>query len=242
VSLLEGIIAHATRRVDRMKREASVEKLRAGPLYAREPRGLRALLEPRGARRVAEVRFASPECGFRVPRGQATAEEASRWARAAVKGGALAVSVVTERNFHAGDWSHAAAVREALPDVCLIARDILVDPYQLELARAHGADAVALWGAVTGARTAALAGAARSLGLGVVVEALNPAQLETARDARADVVLALARDLDAAAVAPAAARQVLARARGLAVFVEVATSEALVAAPAVDVWAAADLG
>jgi indole-3-glycerol phosphate synthase len=242
VSLLEGIIAHARRRVERLKREVPAEKLRAAPLYARPPRGLAGLLVPMGARRVAEVRFASPECGFRVPRGQATAEEAARWARAGVKGGAQAVSVMTERNFHAGDWSHVTAVRAALPEVCLIARDIVIDPYQLELARAHGADAVTLWGAVTGAHTAAMADAARVRGLGVVIEALNAAQLETARDARAEAVLALARDLDAAAVDPRAARLVLARARGLTVFVEAASSEVLTASPGVDVWAAADLG
>ncbi len=235
MSLLEGIIAHARRRVERLKREVPAEKLRAAPLYARPPRGLAGLLVPMGARRVAEVRFASPECGFRVPRGQATAEEAARWARAGVKGGAQAVSVMTERHFHAGDWSHVTAVRAALPEVCLIARDIVIDPYQLELARAHGADAVTLWGAVTGAHTAAMVDAARARGLGVVIEALNAAQLETA-------VLALARDLDAAAVDPRAARLVLARARGLTVFVEAASSEVLTASPGVDVWAAADLG
>jgi indole-3-glycerol phosphate synthase len=140
VSLLEGIIAHASRRVERLKRETPAEKLRLSELYQRAPRGLAGLLRPLGARRVAEVRFASPECGFRVPRGQATAEEAARWAREAVARGAHAVSVMTERNFHAGDWSHVSAVRAALPDVCLIARDIVVDPYQLELARANGAN------------------------------------------------------------------------------------------------------
>jgi len=242
VSLVEGIIAHARRRVERLRRETPEEKLRLSPLYERAPRGLQALLSTPGARRVAEVRFASPEAGFRVPRGSATAEEASRWARAGVKGGAQAISVMTERNFHAGDWSHLSAAREALPDICLIARDVLLDPYQLELARAHGADAVVLWGAVTGAHTAAFADAARALGLGVVVEALNPAQLEIARDARADAVLALGRDLDAAAAAPGAARLIVGRARGLPVFVEAVTTEALLASPGVDVWAAVDLG
>jgi indole-3-glycerol phosphate synthase len=241
VSLLEGVIAHAARRVERLKREFPVEALRARSLYERRPRGLSKLLAVAAQRRVAEVRFASPECGFRVPRGQATAEEAARWARAGAAGGAHAVSVVTERHFHAGDWGHLAAVREALPDACLIARDVIVDPYQLELARAHGADAVTLCGAVTGAGTAALAEAARGLGLGVVGEAFNAAHLERAREAGADAALALARDPDAARLDESAARVVVLRARGLPVFLEAATSAALVAA-AGDVWAAADLG
>jgi indole-3-glycerol phosphate synthase len=241
VNLLEKIIAHSARRVDRLRRERPVEKLRESELYERIPRGLKALLEPPGPRRVAEVRFASPECGLRVPRGFDTAEEAVRWARVGVKNGARAVSVVAERNFHAGSWDHVSAVRAALPDVCLIGRDIYFDPYQLELARAHGVDAVTLWGAVTGARTAELAQAARALGLGVVVEALNAAQLESAQDARPDAVLAIARDVDAAAVVPTA-RALFEFPPGPTMFYEVATTEDLDASPIPDVWAAADLG
>lgn len=242
MSLLESVIAHAARRVERLKRETPVEALRALPHYGRVPHGLTGLLTAPAPRRVAEVRFAGPESGFRVPRGRAVAEEAARWARAAVQGGANAVAVWTERNFHAGDWSHVDAVREAAPEITLIARDIVVDAYQLELARAHGADAVTLWGAVLGARTAELADAAHALGLGVVIAARNAAQLELARAARADVVLALARDLGAAAEDPAGARLVADRGRGLVVFMEAASSEAFVAARGGDVWAAADLG
>lgn len=242
MSLLDNAVAHAERRVERLKREMPLERLRELPLYSRKPQGLAALLAAKSPRRVAEIRFASPEVGFRVPRGQATAAEAARWARAAADAGAAAISVVVERHFHAGDWSHVAAVREALPDAVLIARDFTLDEHQLELARAHGADGVALWGAVSGARTAALADAARALGLGVVAEARNVPQLELAREARPDALLASAVDLEAVRVDPDGARLVVNRARELPVFLEVATAEALAAARGEDVWAAADLG
>jgi len=118
----------------------------------------------------------------------------------------------------------------------------VVDEHQLELARAYGADAVTLSGAVSGARTTALAGTARVLGLGVFVEARSAGHVELARAAKPDALLAAARDYAAVTVDPAGARIAVLRAHDLPVFLEAATSEDLVAARGADVWAAADLG
>ncbi len=240
MSLVAAMAAHAARRAARLKREAAAEDPRE--LVRREPRGLAQLLARPTPRRVAEVRFASADEGFRVPREQANAEEAALRARAASAGGAHAISVWTERHFHAGDWTHLSAARRALPDAVLIARDLVVDEYQLDLARARGADAVTLWGAVSGQTTPALAAAARARGLGVIVEAANAAQLELARLCGADAVLAPSRPPGRPAPDMSAARAVAARGRGLPVFIEAETSEGLVSVRTLDAWAPADLG
>lgn len=155
---LVGIAAHAAKRVERLSREQPAESLAERPLYAREPRpvGLAA-----GAV-VYEVRFADPEAGLLVPRERATPEEAARLAKAS---GAEAVAVWVERNFHAGDWSHLEAVRAALPDALLVARDYVVDPWQLVRARAAGADGVELIPALLGPSLGPFAAAARRIGL-----------------------------------------------------------------------------
>jgi len=242
VSLLDGIVAHVSRRVARLKHELPPDALRARPGYARPPRGLDALLAPGSSLRVAEVRFASPECGFRVPRASATAEEAVRLGRAALAGGAAALSVLVERHFHAGDWEHLAAVRAALPDACLIARDFVLEEYQLELARAHGADAVTLSAAVSSARTPELAEAARALGLGVVVEARDEAQLGLGRRARPGAVLVPARRPEDFTGDLSAARRLVPLARRRSAFVEIsAASERTEAAELAGVWMPADL-
>lgn len=164
---LGGAAAHAARRVDRLKREEPVEALRAKPLYARLGRDLAPALAP-GAR-VVEIRFADPERGLLVPRENATAEEAVRLAAEAARSGAAAVSVWVERNFHAGDYAHLDAVRAACPELLLIARDLIVDPWQIERCRAGGADAIELIPELLGPALAATAAAVRETGLAPLI-------------------------------------------------------------------------
>ena len=158
---LSAMAAHVARRVDRLKKEEPVESLRARPLYARLARDLAPALAP-GAR-IVEVRFAEPGKGLLVIR--ATPEEAARLSSEAERRGAAAVAIWVERNFHAGDYSHLEAARADCPELLLIARDVVIDPWQLERARAAGADALELIPAVLGPALAATAAAVRNLGL-----------------------------------------------------------------------------
>lgn len=165
---LSGIAAHVARRVERLKKEEPVEALRARPLYARAARPLPATHFAHGGP-VAEIRFADPKGGLLVPREKATPEEAASRAAAAERAGADVVAVWVERNFHAGDWSHLEAARAACPVLVLIARDVVLDVWQLERARAAGADAVELDPEVLGPALPATAAAVRKLGLTPVV-------------------------------------------------------------------------
>jgi indole-3-glycerol phosphate synthase len=165
VTSLAGMAAHVARRVERLKVEEPVESLRARPLYARLAHDLAPALKP-GAR-ITEVRFAEPGKGLLVIR--ATPEEAARLAYEAERQGAAAVAVWSERNFHAGDYSHIEAARADCPELLLIARDIVLDPWQLERCRAAGADAVELMPDVLGPALLTTAAAARNLGLTPVI-------------------------------------------------------------------------
>lgn len=153
--------AHVGRRIERLKAMASLDDLAAFPLFARVPRPV--VLAP-GAD-VFEVRFADAERGFLVPREKAVASEAARLAAEAAARGTSAVAVWVERNFHAGDWEHLEAVRAALPEAALLARDIVVDPWQLARARAAGADGIELLPDLLGSLLPAFAASARGLGL-----------------------------------------------------------------------------
>jgi hypothetical protein len=153
--------AHVSRRVERLKALASLDDLAALPLFARVPRPF----ELAAGARVCEVRFADETGGFLVPKEKAVAAEAARLAREAAAAGAFAVAVWVERNFHAGDWEHLEAVRAALPDAVLLARDVVVDPWQLARARAAGADGIELLPELLGPLTDAFAASARGLGL-----------------------------------------------------------------------------
>lgn len=153
--------AHAQRRVERLKASEPVESLRALPGYARPPRSFAPALE--GV--VVDLRFAEPGRGLLVNGGEVSSEHAVKRAASALGRGASGLAVWTERNFHAGDYKHLDAVREACPDALLLMMDYVVDPWQLERARAAGADAVLLIPELLGPYLETMTGLARGLGL-----------------------------------------------------------------------------
>jgi indole-3-glycerol phosphate synthase len=153
--------AHASRRVERLKLQQPVSELRALPGYARAPRDFKPALS--GI--VMDLRFAEPGRGLLVSGGEVTAEYAARRAVSAMGRGATGLGVWTERNFHAGDYAHLDAVRAAVPDALVAMMDYVVDAWQLERARAGGADAVLLIPELLGPLLERMSASARALGL-----------------------------------------------------------------------------
>lgn len=165
---LSAMAAHAARRVERLKAESPAAALRLLPLYSRAPRDVSALLAG-GPGSFADLRFADPERGLLVAGGEVSAESAARRAEEAMAAGAPGLAVWTERHFHAGDYSHLDAARRACPDAPILMMDYVVDPWQLERARAGGADAVLLIPDILGPYLERLTAAARELRLSPVL-------------------------------------------------------------------------
>src|SRR5207253_9352756 len=93
------------------------------------------------------------------------------------RGGAAALSVLTDGPFFGGTLDDLALARETSGLPCL-RKDFLIDPYQLEEARAWGADADLLIVAAVDPETgAALLATAREMGLDVLVEVHDEAEL-----------------------------------------------------------------
>ena len=153
--------AHTSKRIERLKLQQPVPALRALPGYARAPRDFAPALS--GI--VMDLRFAEPGRGLLVSGGEVTSEYAARRAVSALGRGATGLGVWTERNFHAGDYAHLDAVRAAVPDIPLAMMDYVVDAWQLERARAGGADAVLLIPELLGPLLERMSASARSLGL-----------------------------------------------------------------------------
>ena len=183
--LLRAIVA-ATERILEVRRERE-------PLAALEQRAASAA--PRGdafasALSVAERANVIAECKRRSPsRGVLAASyDPAAIARQYEKGGAAAISVLTEPTFFDGSLEHLSAVRAAV-SVPLLRKDFVVDEYQLLEARASGADAVLLIvAALEQPALIRLQRRAWDLGLAALVEVHDEEELQRAIDCGARLI------------------------------------------------------
>jgi indole-3-glycerol phosphate synthase len=198
MSVLDDIVAGV--RDDLVRRQAQVPEadLRARLLDlppARDP--MPAFRQP-GASVIAEVKRRSPSKGDLAdipdPAALATAYE---------RGGAAAISVLTEERRFGGSLADLDAVRAAV-ETPVLRKDFVVEPYQLLEARAHGADLVLLIvAALPGDELTALHDNARELGLTALVEVHDEPEAERAVALGAGLVGVNARNLKTLDVDPA---------------------------------------
>jgi indole-3-glycerol phosphate synthase len=139
---------------------------------------------------IAEVKRVSPASGVLVDNFDIVAH-ASRY----VTAGATAISVLTEPRHWGGSLADVVAIRDAV-DVPILAKDVIVDPYQIYEARAAGADAVLLIAeALEDDLLRQLISVARYLGMTALVEAHEASAFGRAVTIGASVVGVNARNL-----------------------------------------------
>lgn len=152
----------------------------------------RALAAP-GLSVIAEVKRASPSKGAIAPLEPVAA------ARAYERGGARALSVLTEPRHFGGELAHLREVAAAV-SLPVLRKDFTVHPAQLLEAKEAGADAVLLIARVLGERAQAYLDLAHSLGLEALVEVHDEAELALAMTAGARILGVNNRDLSTLAI------------------------------------------
>lgn len=183
--LLQSIVA-ATRKIVETRRSAESQDALARRAESRQPRGAEfeiALARTDRVNVIAECKRRSPSKGVLCEDYDPVAI-----AQAYERGGAAAISVLTEPAFFDGALEHLTAVRKAV-GVPLLRKDFVIDDYQLFEARAAGADAILL--IVAALDQATLAGLQRrawDLGLAALVEVHDDQELARAVDAGARVI------------------------------------------------------
>jgi len=140
---------------------------------------------------IAEVKRVSPARGA-----IATNADAASVALGYALAGATAISVLTEPRHWGGSMHDLAAVRDAVPSVPIMCKDVIVHRQQIVEARAAGADAVLLIAeALSDEELRDLMAHAHTLNMGVLLEAHEPVAFGRAAALRTSVIGINARNL-----------------------------------------------
>jgi indole-3-glycerol phosphate synthase len=195
--LLRAIV-EGTRRTVETRREREPLGTLAARAEAASPRGAAfetAVGQEGRVNVIAECKRRSPSKGV-----LAATYEPAALAAAYERGGAAAISVLTEPTFFDGALEDLAAVRRTV-DLPVLRKDFIVDEYQLYEARATGADAVLLIvAALAQPELSALQRKALDLGLATLVEVHEDDEVPRALDAGARVIGVNNRNLRTLAV------------------------------------------
>jgi len=123
---------------------------------------------------IAEVKKASPSKGIIQPN-----FDPVRIATEYEKGGAACLSVLTDEKFFQGSYDNLQAIRKAGVRCPLLCKEFVIEPYQIFLGRAKGADAVLLIAAVLPNQDLKyLMKIAKSVGMTVLLEVHTAEEME----------------------------------------------------------------
>ncbi len=187
-TVLDRILAETREQLERRRALVPLERLEPAP-GAGGGRFHAALAAP-GIGVIAEFKRRSPSAGSLHE-----SPDLEAIVRAYERGGAAAASILTEESNFEGSLDDLRLAR-SVSGLPLLRKDFVVDPYQLHEALAAGADAVLLIvAALDDATLTALHEQAVALGLDVLVEVHDSAELERAAAVGARIVGVNNRDL-----------------------------------------------
>jgi len=177
--ILKKILAKKDEEVAKRKLRMSIADL-AGIISETEaPRGFATALQEKALSKkpaiIAEIKKASPSKGV-IRENFKPTEIAMDYAM----NGATCLSVLTDKEFFQGGEANLQMARQSCP-IPVLRKDFMIDPYQIHESRALGADAILLIvAALSDAQMHELAATTKELGMDILVEVHDAAEMERA--------------------------------------------------------------
>ncbi len=173
--MLNKIMTDKREEVEQRKRRLPLSVLKESIAGRKAPLDFARALRGESLRLIAEVKRASPSRGVICPNLDPVAV-----AKAYARGGAAAISVLTEANYFQGSLDHLTAIRKEV-GIPLLRKDFIFDRYQVYESTASGADAILLIAAVLNQeQLAELLSLSRNLGMNCLVEVHREEEMERA--------------------------------------------------------------
>jgi indole-3-glycerol phosphate synthase len=165
MNVLDEIIANKRKEVALLKQTHSIDSLRESENFNREIVSLKQHILKSGFGIIAEIKRKSPS-GGEIKTDVNITEQAAFYER----NGAAGISILTDYNYFGGSIDDITEARKAVK-LPLLRKEFIIDEIQLYEAKAIGADAILLIGAVLQPEEATyLTNVARNLGLEVLYE------------------------------------------------------------------------
>ncbi len=207
-TFLEKVIVKTRRSVAARSAETGMAAIKARAEATRSsarPNMFREALSRTGRNNIiAEIKRASPSKG--VINDLIDVRET---ALAYERGGAAAISVLTEPEYFKGSLDDLLLARSAVK-LPLLRKDFMVDEYQIFEAAAFGSDAVLLIvAALNDGELRQMLSLTRNLGMDAIVEVHTAAELEAAGNAAAEIIGVNNRDLLSLAVSLDVSRKLI---------------------------------
>jgi indole-3-glycerol phosphate synthase len=189
-SFLDKILKSRRRDIAVCKERISSAEIQHLAAQRSDFRGFAQALDTPGVRIIAEIKRASPSKGDINPR-----LDPAHLARLYERGGAAAISVLTEPAFFKGSENDLNAAR-GVATLPVLRKDFIIDPYQIYESVAMGADAILLIVRILDDETLhSLHTLARRIGLDVMTEVFDEDDARRAGELKADLIGINNRDL-----------------------------------------------
>lgn len=182
MNILTKILHHKQLEIQYAKKQHTIRDLQNSPYFNRQGLSMKKSLQM-GSGIIAEIKRKSPSKGIIHEN-----VDIEAIAKGYTEAGASAISVLTDTEFFGGQNEFLTTARQAV-QTPLLRKEFIIDEYQVIETKAIGADAILLIAAaLEPSMLMALAQLAQSIGLEVLMEAHNKAELDSHLNPYLDMV------------------------------------------------------